>query len=103
MGGTTFEINVDARNGTPKELFKMAVKKALWDYGHAGYTGTIAEKISYVMRNDGVPIPEKIVDEFVDNDMDSNNKWGPAFCVPICKSIEDQEITGYVFYGWASS
>lgn len=103
MGGTPFEMNMDVSNGTPKELFKAAVEQAQWDHGHAGYTGTIAEKDSYVMRNGGKPMPEEFVDLFVTKDTDENDKWGPAFCVPICKSMEDQEIIGYVFYGCASS
>ena len=88
---------------TVEELFKSSVKQAQWDHGHAGYTGTIAEKDSFVMRNSGKPVPIGILDLFVDKDEHENDKWGPAFCVPICDSMEDQEITGYAFYGFASS
>jgi len=105
MGGETYEnfASVDDYR-TVDEAFQAQVQHAAWAYGHAGYTGTIAEKPGWVMRNNGNPIPENEVKDFVYNkDIDDNDKWGPSYCVPVCKSREDQTIIGWLFYGWASS
>ena len=105
MGATPFQIErtITRKGQTPEELFKTSVEQALWDHGHSGYTGTIAEKDSFVIRNDGKPVPHEILDLFMDKDGSENDKWGPAFCVGICNSMEDQEIVAYAFYGYASS
>jgi hypothetical protein len=45
MGATTF---TDAQVGTTAdEAFRAAVRGAQYEYGHGGYTGTIAEKSSF--------------------------------------------------------
>ena len=43
---TTFSMGKDA-----EDAFFNAVDQAKYDYGHSGYTGTIAEKDSFVMRD----------------------------------------------------
>jgi hypothetical protein len=105
MGGRTFEKirTVSYKGQTVDELFWSSVEQAQWDHGHAGYTGTIGEKDDYVMRNEGKPVPKHFLNVFMGEDMGMNDKWGPAFCVPVCKSMEDQEIYAYAFYGIASS
>ena len=111
MGATNFENFASAREySTPREAFYGLVKDAQWENGHGGYTGTIAEKDSWVMRNNGVPIPkDNRVRDFIygmfrrlDGDIDANDKWGPAFCVPLCESDEDSTVIGWLFYGYAS-
>ena len=46
MGATTFDTTGTGK--TVGEAFIDARERALWDHGHGGYTGTIAEKDSYV-------------------------------------------------------
>ena len=46
MGGSEF-MNV-GKGKTAQIAFDNLVKQAQWDHGHAGYTGTIAEKRSMV-------------------------------------------------------
>lgn len=45
MGATTFHVTSDLEDA--KEAFLEARDNALWEYGHGGYTGTIAEKPGY--------------------------------------------------------
>ncbi len=56
MGATNF---MDRRTApTVKEAFYEAVQQALYDHGHSGYSGTIAEKPGYVVFDvpfDGMP------------------------------------------------
>lgn len=47
MGATTFETY--GLGKTASEAFANARERALYNYGHAGYTGTIAEKPGYVL------------------------------------------------------
>lgn len=88
-----------------KEAFHNCVESAFYDYVHAGhtgtffsYTGTIAEKHSYVIIElpEGKE-PENYADELIDNcDPRIDDKWGPAGCID-CGSGE------YLFFGWAPS
>ncbi len=83
---------------TPQEAFRNAQEDASHEYGHGGYTGSIAEKNSFIM----ISLPENKnpmeyalhLIETEDNRID--DKWGPAGCI----KIKDGE---YLFFGWASS
>lgn len=96
MGANTF--SQVAKGKTSKEAFSAARERAIWDYGHAGYTGTLAEKSEYVI----IPLapgktPDQYANELIDaDDRRISDKWGPAGCIP-CGNGE------YLFFGWASS
>lgn len=47
MGADNFENEVWGK--TAEEAFAKVVERAEWNYGHAGYTGTIAEKTSFII------------------------------------------------------
>lgn len=112
MGAQEFQ---DASVATDvAEAFRECVEQAQYDYGHAGYTGTVAEKDEYVVLDlpANVPVelavqalreswrserqaekrpswlPQRVIDAYHD-------KWGPAV------AIRDGE--GWRFVGWASS
>ena len=101
MGASAFFSS--AAGHSDKEAFRAARDHAAWEYGHGGYTGTIAEKDSYVMSSttvftsykDAYEFASKLVDE---DDSRISDKWGPAGCV---KFIEGND-TKYLFFGWAS-
>ena len=107
MGAVVF-TNVE-RGKTAKNAFDKAVNKACYDYGHSGYTGTIAEKDCFVMI--GVPEevdPFEFVDQLIQKD-DSRivDKWGPAGCIKITDIPQRNMQTGeaedeFLFFGWAS-
>ncbi len=79
---------------TPEEAFKTAQEEARYDHGHAGYTGTIAEKNSFEIMT----VPEdETINDFIDKTLDDNDKWGSAFCVK-SRDVKDK----YIFYGFAS-
>ncbi len=86
MGGTTFETFQPATSHitTPQEAFAKAVRDAAHEYGHGGYTGTIAEKPGFRMaRREPVSRLEadKIMEATLDTDF--NDKWGDAGCLAI--------------------
>lgn len=103
MGAETFTHYND--NTDAKEAFLAAIEEASWDYGHAGYTGTVAEKSDYVVIQTD-PISRKdagdLANLLIQND-DSriDDKWGPAGEIPIAN--DDGTHTGWLFFGWASS
>ena len=91
---------------TPEKAFQALVAQAKYDLGHAGYTGTIAEKGS-----DGfgmythVPVTMKQAYEKQQENLQSENprfddKWGPCGCIPI---KDDEKGEGWLFFGIASS
>ena len=87
-----------AKGKTAKEAFTNAVEEAAFDYGHGGYSGTIAEKHDFIL----IPCPKnenpiKYAEDLVyNNDKRVEDKWGPAGCV----KLNGDE---YLFFGWASS
>jgi hypothetical protein len=106
MGAEQFRERSDIKD--VRKAFEECREAALYDYGHAGYTGTIAEKGAYVVF--AVPaghtaretadalkiyyrepvdwIPESIGEAYDD-------KWGPAVAIP--------DGDGWIFCGLASS
>lgn len=95
MGAEYFETRATGKNA--REAFKAAQEEAWFDFGHSGYTGTIAEKPGFklVDRKEGESISECL--ERHDDSKLVNDKWGDAACIPGDKPNE------YVFFGWASS
>ena len=67
-----------------------------YNYGHAGYTGTLAEKIGLGVKiyRQSVQETEDIEAEYIQNFLD-NDKWGQADVVPI-KNV------GWIVGGWCS-
>lgn len=100
MGGERFDtyrkgINLDA-------VFTAAKEQALYDHGHSGYSGTIAEKPGVQLRNSGSRLTLKEAQAFADEDSNENEKWGDAFAVEVY--AEDRTtLEGFILYGWASS
>lgn len=88
----------DGRGTTAKEAFVDARDRAAWDHGHAGYTGTLAEKHEYVTIKcpEGVN-PREYAEGLINkSDPRIDDKWGPAGCIKL-------EEGKYLFFGWASS
>jgi hypothetical protein len=96
MGAETFTTR--AKGKTAKEAFNAAREEAQYEYGHGGYTGTIAEKSEFVM----IPLPagkkaEEYADELIEaDDQRITSKWGPAGCFDLGNGT-------FLFFGWASS
>jgi hypothetical protein len=98
MGAEVFQQTASGK--TPKEAFQKAVDEALYDYGHAGYTGTIAEKCSFVVikpRAKTLEEAQERADKLIeDSDPRIDDKWGDAGCI-------QYDDNSYLFFGWASS
>jgi len=80
-----------------KEAFRTCREEALHYYGHRGYTGSIAEKDSFVMINnfDKLPAEEYAMQLIDEGDRRISNKWGPAGCIR-------KSANKYLFFGIAS-
>jgi hypothetical protein len=98
MGATTFETVASGK--TAEEAFAAARDRARHLHGAGGYTGTIAEKHSFVMvsqtrmpREEARSLAERLIEE---TDPRVDDKWGPAGCIRL---QEDR----FLFFGWASS
>jgi len=80
-----------------RDAFTNARQDALDDYGHLGYTGSIAEKHDFIT----IPLkegyqPYEYAEELIDNcDRRIHDKWGPAGCIVLGRGK-------YFFFGWAS-
>lgn len=103
MGACDFGVMGHGKEA--KQVFNSLVSEARHMEGHGGYTGSIAEKSSYVVIQwNPVPLSEamKIGNDLIDaEDPRIDDKWGPAGAIPVCK--DGKEIIGWYFFGWASS
>ena len=72
-----FSLGSDA-----KQAFRDAVDESRYERGHGGYSGTISEKHDYTIRSN-TPMSRKDANAFANKDIDRNDKWGPAFAVPV--------------------
>lgn len=96
MGAQQFETR--AKGARADKAFAAAREQAQWDHGHAGYTGTIAEKHDFTIievpaGKEPIAFARELLDE---DDRRVCDKWGPAGCV----KIADGE---WFFFGLASS
>lgn len=95
MGATTFFCVGEGKSA--KDAFQKEVYDARYQHGHGGYTGTIAEKDSFVI----IPLAEGFeplayADKLIDDcDPRIDDKWGDAGCIPMGNNK-------YLFFGWAS-
>lgn len=74
-----------AAGSDPRKAFSEAVQEARYESGHGGYTGTIAEKGSFVIRNRELRSKDEAY-AYAQEDADRNDKWGPAWAIPVVES-----------------
>lgn len=84
MGADYFTAYAD---GTDAErAFNDATAAARHEYGHRGYTGTIAEKHAFEIVT-RTPMTESDAEnyaaELLEGDHPLNDKWGPAGAIPV--------------------
>lgn len=98
MGAQTFQSSGYGK--TAKEVFTRLVSEAKYEYGHGGYTGSIAEKDSFVEVTKPADMD---LETFIDkqNDTAFYDKWGAAGCVKTGK-VDKNNNPQFVFFGWAS-
>lgn len=114
MGADTFYTRGMGANA--KEAFAAAVENAKYMNGHGGYTGTIAEKRSFVMlRTTAMAYDDamRVANEAIDRpDPRIDDKWGDAGCIELLPDpkAEDRavrkaggKLREFLFFGWASS
>jgi hypothetical protein len=103
----TYQPGTDA-----KQAFAAAVEQAQYEYGHRGYTGTIAEKGFYgftVIQAKPVSIDDarKLAAELVYTDPRVEDKWGPAGAIAVSGGPHTRQVTikprpgGYASFGKA--
>lgn len=105
MGAEQFDSYGEGREA--QGAFDAAVADACYNYGHAGYTGTIAEKTEFTLITK-TPMPYDAAQELAtklldDGDERVDDKWGPAGAIPVHGKDDPAAVQGYLFFGWASS
>ena len=94
MGSCSFIRS--SKGSTAKEAFDLAVKEDTIAYGNSGYTGSIAEKTTFIMLEYPVDTDHTLsISDALQNHPQIQDKWGPAACID-CGNGE------YLFFGWAS-
>jgi len=106
MGAAWFTTYTVGHN--PTVNFREAVADARYEHGGGGFTGTIAEKSTYVVIT-GRPVSPaeagEIAAELVDaEDERVVDSWGPAGAIPVKQPGGDPRADvpdGWLFVGWA--
>lgn len=89
MGACSFTNVAYAK--TAKEAFKSCVEDAIYENGNGSYSGTIKEKDDFVI----IKLPKgKKIDNFINEKIGDNDKWGPAYCIQVDKEAQtiEQEV-----------
>lgn len=98
MGAYTFECT--AAGPTASDAFNNAVDAARYEYGHGGYTGTIAEKTSFVMVAEtpmALAAARTLANQLIGaEDERINDQRGPAGAIQL-------DTGAHYFFGWARS
>jgi len=85
--------------------FSEAVDNARHEYGHGGYTGTIAEKSSYKKAGSAPTLDKayELAEEILFDQCRFEDKWGPAGYIEIPGPIDGYEPSWnmYLFFGFA--
>lgn len=95
MGTSSFVVRSKGSNAD--EAFREAVREAKHALGSRGYTGSIAEKYSFVvLPTPGDVDPEEYATRLLEReDPRVSEKWGPAGCLRV--GAEE-----FLFFGCAS-
>lgn len=101
MGASEFFNSASGK--TVAEAFRNVTEDARYEYGHGGYTGTIAEKNDYKSASSKVFDSYQEAMDFANEKMSDDNhwcqdKWGPAGYV----TYKSGQGVKYLFFGWAS-
>lgn len=112
MGSDDFRVPAAGR--TARYAFEGARRQALYDHGHSGYSGTIAEKDEFILMTPpaGVDPTWDLIEAILGENYDKldgvaetyaremsgkvQDKWGPAGCMKT-------GVNQWAFFGWASS
>ncbi|MBB4738337.1 hypothetical protein BJY16_001796 [Actinoplanes octamycinicus] len=85
-----------AAGADPAAAFASAVADARYEYGHDGYSGTIAEKNDFVIITRQLMTLDQasnLADELISNsDPRIDNKWGPAGAIPVVTGTRMIEV-----------
>lgn len=81
MGAEFFEVVVKAKS--PEAAFVSAQRQAFYDYGHAGYTGTIAEKPGFIYFGQ--------VNMRANDYLDAYEKVQSCVCDPVVEYTEEEK------------
>ena len=76
MGAEVFEVEANGKD--MKEAFQFAVDTAFYDWGHSGYTGTIAEKPGAYL----IPTPAGVLAQDVKNMIEKAQRWDDFYTWP---------------------
>jgi hypothetical protein len=94
MGAMTFEQYADGAD--PEVAFGSAREDALYEHGHGGYSGTLAEKDDYVIitrqpktEAEATALASELMDR---DDPRISDKWGPAGAIPVKTATRTIEV-----------
>jgi len=100
------EFNVRRFDDEPKEeiekKWNAAIEQAKYDYGHSGYTGSIAEMPSGINWQDDVHFEDRSdAEEYLE---ENHNKWDRAMAVSYTAVMKDDSTSKrWLIGGWCSS
>jgi|APLak6261679142_1056127.scaffolds.fasta_scaffold00047_45 hypothetical protein len=95
MGASSFIVR--SKGYSADNAFREAIREAKCEFGSGGYTGSIAEKHSFVVLQtpDDLDAEEYAVRLLDSDDRRVSDKWGPAGCLALSGGE-------FLFFGYSS-
>lgn len=91
------EFLTDHEGGDVNEAFDQAYRQAKWEHGHGGYTGSLAEKDSFIIVDQKPRSYDQAIayaNELIRaGDPRINDKWGPAGALPYWDATASETAT----------
>jgi hypothetical protein len=105
MGSRAFSIL--SIGSTPDEAFHLAKAKALECHPSAGYTGSIAEKSSFILFQSAESMGMSLsrwIESIIENHDSVKDEWGDAGCIDLGAYTNGRSFSDnkYIFFGVAS-
>ncbi|NUS02061.1 MAG: hypothetical protein HOV97_05800 [Nonomuraea sp.] len=99
MGGTTFDHY--APGADARKAFDEAHEQAGYEYGHGGYSGTIAEKGDFtiitrtpLLESEAYALANKLIEA---DDPRVRDKWGPAGAIPVVSATRKVRVQDFEY------
>lgn len=97
MGANSFHAYVPQADADT--AFRSLVDQARYEHGAGGYTGTIAEKDSYVVVPGAAPVALAVATQVAARLLEADrysDKWGPAGAVPVAATKATDSVKRFV-------
>jgi hypothetical protein len=104
MGAHNFSDSATAKNAS--EAYDICVSRALFEFGHDTYNGTISTTSGFTVGHLDGKASKRNIQRWETGALDRTDKWGDCECLELPRGHAKGAPRGhrrYLFVGWAAS